>query len=129
MSCQGDDYGKIAEWLANSHGVVIDESNVGRLIRSYKDERKEITEAIYAEEVRNTADSDLKMVGSMIDSLFAEYNDALDNGNTSAANQFARTLTQYLEFRKSLLGMVGARDGIQIDHKLILEGLTNKLGQ
>jgi hypothetical protein len=119
----------ICEWLHEEHGVMCEVRQVQRLIQKHREEREEITSAIYAEEIANTALGDLAIVGDMIESLEEAYENNLDS-NPAVANQFAKTLALYLDYRKSLLGHQKGRDPASgMDKDAIISGLLGKLGK
>ena len=116
----------LVEWLEEEHGVITNTHKIRSELNKARDARKAITKAIYTAEVSKTAIQDLQLVGDMIEDLEKQFLRHKKN-NPAIANNYAKTLLQYLDYRKSLLGWEETPQITNIDKAVIFEGLAAKL--
>jgi hypothetical protein len=116
---------KISEYLLTTYSVVSYPSEIHNIISNHKKERREIASVVYADEVLKTANKDLRITDEVIDTLRLQFFLHIKS-NPAIANNLAKTLNIYLQFRKSLLGVEKTEISISNDSEL-LDSLTNKL--
>lgn len=127
QSSKGKSASEIVEWLKLQHGVEISNSSLNKLLRSQKEERKDVAKQAYASAVAASAANDLQIVDEVIISLNKEYNKKLNKDETISANMLMKTLLQYIQFRASLAG--AEEEMSKEDTQGLLEGLLEKLGK
>jgi hypothetical protein len=123
-SAEGWSASKISEWLATEHQVISEPANIGNLIRKLSQERKEVAKAAYAKAVSESANTDVAILGEMIDGFRNAVLEYMEKDPAKAA-KIAETLIKFQDRRMKVSGVdIGHSD----DDK-ILEQLLEKLGK
>ena len=129
LQAEGKSATFIAEWLKEKHDIDVVHQTVSYFLRSRKEERKEMARQAYSKAVSESANKDLKIVSSMIDSLSRCYTKLMDEGNVKEANNISKTALSYINFRASLSGIEHEKEQEDNNSEQLLQDLLEKLGK
>ena len=119
---------QLSAWLLKNYDISIHYTSVARYLKKARSERKEIALTAYANSVADTATMDLQKVDKAISNFDSAYQNALLDQNLSSANQLAKTLLQYIQFRASLSGVnIETYEIENPDKQSLIQGILDKI--
>jgi hypothetical protein len=115
---------KICVWLKDEHKLIVSIPTLSRLLKETKEERKEIAQRAYADAVADSANQDIKILGSMIDKFYKKVEKLFKDDQLVLATKMSETLLKYLSRRMDLSG-INAKD--KPNDELLTEELLKKI--